>query len=211
MKNSGTKKSIAERCKAILHKYPINSSVTLSDDYEFIIELFKQHPHYAIKAGPGIKDIIVKLTEFKNRCFYIVRSDNSMTDISYLVCINGAGTKKSDIALACRSAIRDIIVKFKNDNVVFGITTCPVTGEILTKDNIHIDHYNLTFNELFNIWIKGADIDKLHSELNIGTTDCEHQIYFVKQDIIDHFRAFHNANTHLRAVSVKANLSILKA
>jgi Protein of unknown function (DUF3223). len=205
-----SKKSILDNCKSILHKYQINSSVSLEADYEFLLQLFAKHPHFLLKKGCGIKDIIIKFTEFKNRCFYIIRTDGTQTDISYLVCVNGQGTKKKDISFACRSAIRDIIVKFRDINVIYGVTKCPITNEVLTKDNTHIDHYNLSFNELFEMWIKGADIDILHSNLNITTLDCEHQIYFTDNSIIEHFRKFHNDNTHLRAVSSKANLYYLK-
>jgi len=204
------KKEIAQKAKDILHKYPVNHSVSELADYEFLMNLFRQHPHYSIKAGSGIKDIVIYLTEFKNRCFYIIRDDGTSTDISYLVCINGAGTKKSDINRACRSAIHPVIVKYRNENVVSGTTVCPISGEILTYDNVHIDHYDLTFQELFNLWLKGKDINWLHSKLNITTADAEHQVFFTDMAIIVNFINFHNQHTHLRAVSKIANLSILR-
>lgn len=75
---------------------------------------------------------------------------------------------------------------------------------------MHIDHYDLTFAELFNLWVNTRDIDYLYSQINDTSKDCETNVYFINQEIIDDFVQHHNSHTHLRAVSKIANLSILR-
>lgn len=46
--------------------------------------------------------------------------------------------------------------------------------------------------------------------MNDGTKDNEQQIYFIAPELNEGFSQFHDRNTHLRAVTKAANLSILK-
>lgn len=105
--------------------------------------------------------------------------------------------------------IRDIIVAHRA-SVRLGVDTCPFTGDVLTDDTTHIDHYNHPFDVVVNAWIKKYPIEYLHANLNDGNKDNETEIYFTSDAIRSSFREFHNANTHLRAISKKANLSLLR-
>jgi hypothetical protein len=197
------KTKLKEKCKAIL-----SQDFMIDSDKEFLMNLFTMHPSFEQKKGDGIKDIKIKRTIYGNNCFYIERTDGSGTDISYLKCINGRPTKISEIKKACRTAIRSEVVKIKN-SVNYGIDTCQFTGEVLNENNTHIDHYNLKFNEVVNNWLKLKDVEFLASKLN-NKKDNEVEVFFIDENIIADFLEYHNKNTHLRAVSKKANLTILK-
>lgn len=82
-------------------------------------------------------------------------------------------------------------------------------GELLTKLNTDIDHYDLTFELMFKLWITKHDVDELHSKIN-ETKDNSVITCFTDRLIIDDFINFHNSNSKLRAVSKNSNLSILK-
>jgi len=195
------------KCREILHKYPICSKISDFDELKFLQSIFEGHSEWNLKKGVGIDFITVEFTAYKNKCFFIHRIDKSKTDISFMHSI----TNRSDISkikLACRNSIREIIVKFRSENVIFGKTKCPITGEILTNQNTHIDHYELTFNDLFNKWIENKNIDLLVKNLN-ETEDNNLETYFTDNQISIDFINYHNPNTHLRAVSKQANLSIL--
>lgn len=202
-----TKTDKINKCRAILHKYPINSRISDFNDIKFLQSIFEGHSEWDLKKGSGIDFISIKNTPYNNQCFYLHRTDNTETDISFMHSISNR-SDKANIKTACRSAIRAIVTDFRDKNVIFHKSKCPITGEILTPLNTHIDHYDLTFNDLFNLWIKDKDIDSLKRNI-CETKDRDLETYFTDSEIIIDFRGFHNRNTHLRAVSKSANLSIL--
>lgn len=198
-----TKKQLTDRCKSILHSGQISQA-----DHDFLLAVFEMHSDFEQKKGVGIKKFTVKTTQYGNKCFFIIRTDGTETDISFTHAINKP-SKIYIIKKACRSAIRNEIAYFKYTTVKFGLDKCPFTGEILTGENTHIDHYDMQFNEMFNIWIKKYDIDFLHSKIN-ETKDNTYTTEFTDNVIIDDFVSFHNSHCKLRAVSKTANLTILK-
>lgn len=204
MKDNKTIKK--ERCSAILNSYKIGDVVSVQDA-RFLLSIFENHPQWQMKKGVGIKSISVVKNTF-NRCFQINRIDGTFTDISFLHSIK-EHSRLSIVKKACRDAIRGHIVRFRDENVVFGQSVCPFTGEILTKANTHIDHYDLTFEEMFTLWRAKYDLEYLYSKVN-ETIDNSVVTSFSDASIISDFVAFHNANTKLRAVSKTANLSLLK-
>jgi hypothetical protein len=201
------KKQKTEKCIEILYKYNVNERVTLKSDHEFLLDIFENHSEWEKKKGYGIEFISIAKNKF-NKCFQLNRVDGTTTDISFTHCIKER-TKIDEVKMACRSAIRDEIANFKKENVVYGITKCPYTNEVLTAENTHIDHYDLTFIQMFNFWAYERDIDYLWYMVN-ETKDNEVETYFTDEKIKNDFIKFHNENCKLRAVSKKANLSILK-
>jgi len=198
------KKKKIEKSREILKKY--TNEVTDLNDYNFLLDLFQNHADWKEKKGVGIDSISVIETKYKNKCFQINRIDGTSTDISFMNCIN-IKSKKKDIYNACRNAIRSEIVKFKKRNLVAGVSMCPFTGDILNFENVHIDHYDMTFNDMFNIWISNYNEDYLYSKIK---KDNEIGVKFIDSKIVEDFKKFHNENTKLRMVSTFANLSILK-
>lgn len=79
----------------------------------------------------------------------------------------------------------------------------------MTRENSHVDHYNLNFADLVNKWIDINGIENISKYLN-KTIDNVLESTFNDQSITKNFIDFHNENTNLRLVSIKANLSILK-
>lgn len=205
------KSKLKAQAKGILNDNPIGFVFeNNTSDYNFLLRIFQGHPEYHIKVGAGISNIYIGIgAEYKTRCFFITRLDGSTTDISYIRSIDGATTKISDIKCACRHAVQPIIEGVRA-RIVYGVDRCPISGAILHPENTHIDHYNLTFDELCNKWLKTENIDLAHACLNDVTKDNEQAIYFTSKFLREDFINFHNANTHLRAVSKIANLSTLR-
>ena len=203
-----TKKDKTKKCQEILYKYEAGQKVSDTNEFDFLISIFEGHTEWEEKKGIGIDYITTKITEYKNRCFEIHLIDGTYNDISYTHAIKNRSIR-SQIKAACRTAIKHIISDFRKKNVVWGVTICPITKEILTPDNTHIDHYNLTFNDIYEKWIKNYDEKFLILLLN-ATDDNSEETKFTDNKIIEDFIQFHNNNTHLRVVSKKANLSTLK-
>lgn len=201
------KKQKTERCRGILYSYNLNEEINRLNDYDFLISIFENHSEWDLKKGVGIKSISVVKNKF-NKCFQINRVDGTFTDISFVHSISQT-SDISKIKKACRGAVRGEVLKYRNENVFFGVTKCPINGEFLTKENTHIDHYDITFNDMFELWFKNQNLKNLVSKLNDTKDNCV-DTFFTDDSIINDFIIFHNENCKLRAVSSIANLSILK-
>jgi hypothetical protein len=200
-----TKKYQKDQCKAILNKYALNH--TIIEERDFLVNVFKNHPNWQEKRGHGGKRIFIGQDNYKHRCFFIERIDNTVVDISYLTAI--AGNSKSDlerIKIACRTAILPEIIDFRNKNVIFGVTKCAISDEILTKENINIDHYDLKFSEMFELWIKRYNPKELVKNIMVQ----EQTSIFINNEILNDFISFHNLNCKLRAVTKHVNQNILR-
>jgi hypothetical protein len=200
-----TKKYQKDQCKAILNKYALNH--TIIEERDFLVNVFKNHPNWQEKRGHGGKRIFIGQDNYKHRCFFIERIDNTVVDISYLTAI--AGNSKSDlerIKIACRTAILPEIIDFRNKNVIFGVTKCAISDEILTKENINIDHYDLKFSEMFELWIKRYNPKELVKNIMVQ----DQTSIFINNEILNDFISFHNLNCKLRAVTKHVNQNILR-
>lgn len=202
-----TKKEKAEKCKTILNKYAINDTLTDIKEKKFLISVFENHKEWTKKKGKGVKSISIVANIF-NRCFQLNRVDGTSTDISYDASINPP-TKTATIKKACRDAIRNLIVEYRDANVIYGKSTCDISNTILTKENTHIDHYDLTFNDMFKLWLEKHDLDSLYNQVN-ETKDNDVVTCFNNENIKLDFINFHNNNSKLRAVTKKSNLSTLR-
>lgn len=198
------------KCQEILRQYNINHVVNESDQIKFLLTLFSKHPDWEEKMGVGVEYIYIGVSSYGNKCFFIKRMDATLIDISFNACLDGSPTKLAVIKSACRHAIKDIIQK-KRQQVLIDGATCPITQDpLINARDFHIDHYDLTFAELFNYWIENKNIDTIYLATNTGPNDTCSETKFTDQLIKQDFINFHNANTHLRAVSVFANQSILR-
>ncbi|CAN1553254.1 Protein of unknown function (DUF3223) [Spirosomataceae bacterium] len=194
------------KCSEILNKYGMNSIVTDEDEEKFLFSIFECSTDWEEKRGVGIKNIsIAKHKIYPTRCFQLNRFDGSFDDISYGHCITPR-SKKVVINDACRSAISNLVQKFRDENVEYGVSVCCITGEVLTRDNTEIDHYDLEFDEMFKLWLAKYDEDFLFSKINKTLNNAD-ATCFTDDSIIEDFVSFHNENSKLRAVTAKANKS----
>lgn len=201
-----TKADQKRKAQSILKSYKPGEFIS-NDDYYFMMSVFENHPDWERKMGSGVDEISVQSALYGSKCFYLHRLDGTKTDISYNACLN-APTRLADIKKACRNAVVRDILKFRDENVIYGETKCPITGDTLTKENTHIDHYDKTFAELCNTWIESQNLQYLTSKLN-QTQDNNMLTYFTDENLSRSFRIYHNMNTHLRAVTKYANCIIL--
>lgn len=81
--NSKTK--VQEYAKTILVKYAGNDILS-KEDQEFMIAYFEQfHYEWKRKKGVGIENLFIKKSEWDNNEFWIKRTDDSITDVSYII------------------------------------------------------------------------------------------------------------------------------
>jgi hypothetical protein len=200
-----TKTEIQEKAKAILNSTRILHEVNKEDFVFLIKEVFCKHPFWNYKTkGQLIVGIHVNVSpEHWTKCFYITRMDGTSTDIGLAKCFRKAS---DETVAACREAIRPIIEKFRSELKYPFI--CPVTGEVLSDPSeVHIDHYDETFIKVVRSWIETKSTDELQLK---PPKDNQSAVRFLYAATDIDFINYHNSHTHLRAVSVTANLSILK-
>lgn len=202
-----TKQELTEICQEILYQ---SDTIVNKKNSRFLIEnVLCNHPDWFTKRGCGIDHIEVRKNKYGQKCFYIVRSDGTDTDISFTKSISNPNNI-TILMRACRSAIRPLIIKFKEDTIKLPFT-CPITGEVINEHHlVHVDHYDLTFEELFYKWLKDKNVDDLYKKTLESKRDGYIGTEFNDPNVIANFIDFHNNNTHLRLVSRTANLSTLK-
>lgn len=200
-----TKKEIKERLSKILSEP--EHSIT-GQEYEFVLSVLQKHHDWDEKSKGQQCRIVTRRAMYGTKCFWLLREDGTSTDISYIQALAGKPTPRQDVIRACRTAVQPVISAFRA-KVREGVDRCPFTDEILFAGNIHIDHYNLKFSELVNFWIDHYSVEYLASYVN-ESKDGDMTCYFTDERLISEFVRYHNANTNLRAVSVYANLKILK-
>lgn len=204
-----TKKAIKDRCKSILNSHKRGEVITGKDQI-FLRDLIKGHPGYDVKdGGVGIMTFYVDRVNGPNyslNCFHLRRFDGTTTDFSYIQCVDGARSDKKIVMTACRSAIAKDIQRFRNESVVYGVSTCEITGEVLTTTNSHVDHKDPTFQQIFNDWISNKNVKELLEKINPQDEDNNVSTYFADKSTAEDFRAYHNSLATLRVITKQANL-----
>lgn len=210
--NFKTDKSVQEYAKNILYFGTVNSILS-DDEFNFMYSYFEAiHHEWKLKLGSGIKSIhrVLDKVSGKYRSFEIERVDGSVTDISYIVQNIKSPNLKNDFKKALRYIVMPQILDFKTGFFQFPITKfCDVTGDIITFSNCHIDHYNPTFDELVNNFIHENNLTNF-AEILEPSKDNQTIAKLSDENISKLFFDYHLKNANLQAVSIKANLSILK-
>lgn len=75
--------------------------------------------------------------------------------------------------------------------------------------DLHIDHYDKPFKDIVDDFINQEGRESLFSKINMGEQDSP-TTRFMDSEIINKFISFHNANTHLRVITRKENLSLAR-
>lgn len=118
-----------------------------------------------------------------------------------------------NIKAACRYAVDKAIIsplrKEYEKRISSGevIVSAISSNQITDIRNLHIDHYDKTFNELVVEFINQEGREYLFSMINMGEQNSPYT-RFVDSIIDVRFISFHNANTHLRAITKEENLSL---
>ena len=196
-----------ERARQIKNNLVLGETLSDGSDYDFLLELFKQHPDYDFKFSNGCVGFIKqKRVEWgsMNECLCIIDDDLNTHTIS--VNFTKTVNKYNEVMKALRTTIYPQIKDFKK-LFVAGETKCEISGVILYDlYNVHIDHHNKDFVELVSIFMQDKTFSDLQTKIVYEDTICK----FNDQHLIDSFVKFHNENTTLRFVDKKENMSKIK-
>lgn len=194
----------------ILNKYPLGKELSDSD-FDDIISLLLCHPKADEKVGSGVKSIKIDQGFYSsNRCFHIIRTDNSVEDFSIAKCIDGDHSLFHKFCIACRRAVdaelRAIKGKhFEEHSDSEGRVICPATKERIKFDEAHVDHREpFTFSAIAHFFIKANNIALCEIEY---LTEGKYGNEFKDNELTEKFRAWHRENAKLRVVKGRTNLA----
>ena len=207
-----TEKSVQEYAKNILYFGTVNS-VLSEEEFDFMYSYFESiHHEWKLKLGKGIRSIhrVLDKVYGKYRSFEIERLDGSRTDISYIIQNIKAPNLKNDFNKALRYIVMPQILEFKKNKFNESkVHICPFTNEEINFSNCHIDHFNPSFDDLVNYFVKENKIGDL-SDILEPSKDNQTISGISDKEIAILLFDYHLKNSNLQAVSIKANLSILK-
>jgi len=173
----------------------------------FVLDLLELHPHREIVVGSGIDKILCQLIENGALRFLIQRTDGTMWDVSWRGCLTPPTPLKRLLAVL-RSEVQYQIDDFR-DSLIFP-QDCPFTAEVIYRKNCHIDHATPeTFAVIAADWLRitgysEESIELLHKSEYGGRATIKDRV------IAAQWQTFHKSRARLRAVSQKANLSVLR-
>lgn len=208
-----TKKDLQERVRSILWSYKDGDAVNMFDT-PFLLALFDQHPDAEQKIGVGVNHIEVRRNPVytQTQGFWIVRTDGTETDISYLECLTPTPHSKR-FERACRVAVEPSTMAFKQvffDNAI-GIQPCPLTGDVLTFIGSHVDHVApQTFKSLLADFVRDMSLDIEKIQVDGRGIDGVVQDTIADESLRRQWIQYHNEHAVLRVISRTGNLSHAK-
>ena len=198
-----TQKDLKERIHKILYAYPFNASLNESDT-RFLYALVEgYHPSSEVKIGAGVARIEVRQNRIykQNREFWIVRTDDTETDFSFMECLRPSKSLDK-FRTACRAAVSPYVAEAKASYWSGrGSAVCPLTGASMTYEDSHVHHAGANdFVTIVEAFIVDEALDVETIEL-VGVIDGVIGDRFKDLELERRFIDFHNRTAELQAVS----------
>lgn len=205
-------KIAAERyIRALLCRYGRMQTIQEAD-IPVVKSILELHPNRAVIEDCGIKRVAVQWLddEGKHRRLVAIRKDSSMRDFTWRHVIRTRSALDS-VRRCCRSLVRGQVERFREKAFGTNIAlACPVTEERITRNTCDIDHIKPdTFDALVNRWL-GSILLKADDIEIIPSPNYQEPDRFQDAFLEENWRQFHSINAKMRAVSPRANRSVLR-
>lgn len=210
--------------RRILNSHKIGERTT-EEETAFITAFFRRyHPEWYIKTQGLMQVVTYKIKaetdhQKPGRCFWLILENGAEEDIGYgrlhARSVDNKKYMRQNIAAACRTAVKQPSIKTFRDSILKKFKEgLPVYSDlsgkpILDEGDFHIDHYDLTFEDLVEKWIEIKGMEYLYQRINMN----DHMstiTKFVDENLVEEFVQYHDQHTHLRVVTKEENLSLLK-
>jgi hypothetical protein len=201
-----TKTAAQEAIQEVLYRYQPGETVERPEDQEFLADLVQNHPDPASKIGVGIARFEVR-RNLKTPGFWIVRTDGSETDFSFVKCLRPP-TLEQLVRTALRRSVDEQIWQFRDQALGGGLVVCSVSGDPIDRATCHVDHFDPTFSDLVDAYV--AAHGGYEAFQIAETADGAFGRRLSDPQVEADWRAYHKANANLRLVSIRANLSLLR-
>lgn len=208
-----TRDAAKAHIRALLARYAPGDLVE-GEDHHTLMELTLRHPRADEKVGAGIDRFRVVLGPYgRSRAFEILRTDGTVTDISFPKCVDGDPPHRTLVLRSLRlvvepdvNALRQRL--FRELIGPDGRLPCELTGERLLPTEGHLDHIAPhTFLRLATLFLEahGLDIDTVPLA---PPRDGEIGRRLLEPDLADRFRTFHARVARFRFIAARENLSL---
>lgn len=203
-----TKAELREYCKFLLNTEPYG--LLQGNAFEVINDVLNMHHRYQEKVGYGTYNIGIRpcTVNRRNNQFYILRDDGTDTDFSYYKCLQSI-SKESTLKRALRHVVKYQLINYKTkyykDNAKNNYVICPVTKLKVKRNESHLDHYPLQFEELVSDWMVSNELTMKDIKIK---PDGDNSVSWLLEDesYIESFYKYHQEHATYRVVLNKVNL-----
>ena len=200
-----TKKECESYTRNIINNLGCCSIYKTHEKYNFFVNLIKNHPSCLEKIGSGIDYFYIQPNPLVKKYYQtmIKRTDGSETDFSWVYCCQfKERTNIDDLLRAMRNAIKDDIIKFKQQSTLKCIN-CKTENELY--ENFHVDHDNPSFQSL-----KDNFLQITNKPIPTNFADCDVYKLTIFKDENEDFKnewiEYHNKNCNLQILCRDCNL-----
>ena len=205
-----TRKAAAEHYQKILWERPRYERL-LDPDHSHLCWLLERHHEYEQKAGVGIDHFIIVNTKYDAIGFYVIRTDGSRTDFSYITALDGKmPSARREVLEALRWEVEDNILRakrawFDQHEDAAGTVECALTRERITWKQSHADHAPpFPFRTLADTFLTAHKIT-LTPDLLAPSADCQVERLLADRALAEEWRAFHHQLAVIRVVKAYEN------
>lgn len=174
--------------------------------YIFFENLIKNHSEYEEKKGCGVNYFYIRRNKLNKKFYELIinRLDNTDIDISWVYCCQfKKRTITEDLTRAMREAVKEDIIKYKEEQKLLICNYCKSTDEIY--ENFHVDHSEPSFKTLKDDFLKQTKRVKPSSFGECKITNLT--IFKDKdKDFKNEWVNFHNNNCNFQILCRKCNL-----
>lgn len=200
---------------ALRDRYPHNTPIDDPSDHDDLLALLERYDEAILedplKAGAGVQHFETRINRVHggfNVGFWVVRSDGSETDFSFIKAIAARPVPQGQLFTdACRSAVDDDIVAakiqyFANHGDHEQQVTCPVSGVRLRLGDARVDYSLTPFRNLAFEFreLQGWDMANAMGHVS-ASADAQLTATFNDPAVAALFRHHHHAKARVRIVS----------
>jgi hypothetical protein len=214
--NFATQAQATAFVQAMLARYQPGDRVS-DDDAIALAGLLERHPRYDEKVGVGVDHFEVAAVMYGAKGFYIVRADGSRTDFSYKRCVSGnEPSHGSRVRAALRRVVNpDIFTAreafFLANADADGRAPCAITGELITREQGHIDHLPpKTFEVILDAFLCAHEL-RIDDVRLTPSRDNQWGREIADARLRDAFREFHRRMANLEFIKAEINLAQAQA
>jgi len=208
--------------KKILNSYSDGDRISNSSHHSDLMALLDRYDPILQEVGEPLKGD-GRINYFERRLntgtgwsssgFWVIRTDGSETDFSYIDAVKGKPKGASqDFYNACREAVAlDLIKAKKGAFDTYGDSerrvACELTGKLVTIDDAHLDHAWPFFSHMVSGFRAARGWgSQIPSGVVSEPADGQLKAVFTDQAVADAFRDYHHTQAVLRILSKEANL-----
>lgn len=199
-----TQKSAEIFIRTFLNEIGVCSSVkSISlEKYNVLCHLCKRHPDSLNKMN-GIIDFVIVKNKLNSKALElnILRTDGSIIDISWKICIRGTpNTYNHDIYMAFRVCVEDQITHFRSTN---DTSKCSICNSYNIKTHIdHVVHFQKLVEEFLQTY--NGKLPSKFDTINDNSNRC--CFMDIDNQLSKAFYYYHKENASLRVLCENCNL-----